>query len=97
LKGAKPPLDFENFSKKVVFLVSGDKKHILLLFASPRKILEKSPGGSTLEKILPTHMLAGMKESVSLSLQYMLPSSALFAKQFEDLQRRFNQHIQLRY
>jgi len=44
-KGSLAPLDFENFSKKVVFLVSNGKKQILPLLATPRKIVEKSPIG----------------------------------------------------
>jgi len=45
--------------------------------------------------------LGVMKRSVSVywkiarSLQQILPSSALFAKQFEDLERRFHHHIPL--
>jgi len=50
------PLDFENFSKKVFFLVSSGKKQILPLLASARKILEKSPCAAFLEKIFPTPM-----------------------------------------
>jgi len=38
--GGLPPLGFEIFSKKVVFLVLSGKKQIL---APPGKILEKSP------------------------------------------------------
>jgi len=68
LKRAKPLLDFDTFCKKVVFLVYGKKKQILLLLAPPRKFLE-NPLVAPLEKKLPTHMLAGMKETVSLSLE----------------------------
>jgi len=33
------PMDFENFNKKVVFLISSGKKQILPLFPCPGKIL----------------------------------------------------------
>jgi len=41
---------------KVAFLLSSGKKQIPPLLVTPRKILEKSPSGSPLEKILTTSM-----------------------------------------
>jgi len=35
--GVKAPLDFENFRKKVVFLISGGKKQLSPLLAPPWK------------------------------------------------------------
>jgi len=43
-------------AKKVVFLVSSGKSQISPLVAPIGKILEKTPGGSPQEKILPTPM-----------------------------------------
>jgi len=66
------------------FLISSEKKQILPLLSPPKKLLEKSPSGPSWKKSFRRPCtLGGMKESVSLSLQYILPSSALFAKQFK--------------
>jgi len=40
--GARTTLDFENFNKKVVFVVSSGKKQNSPLLSSPTNILEKS-------------------------------------------------------
>jgi len=51
--------EFENFSKKAVFLVSGGKKQISSLLAPLEKLLEKSTSGA-LEKCLPTPVHTSM-------------------------------------
>jgi len=58
-KGSREAIDFENFNKqKDVFLLSSGKKQISPFLALPRTILEKSPCGPLMEKILPTPMIA---------------------------------------
>jgi len=61
-RGARPHLDFENFSKKRLFswfLV--EKKQISPLLAPPGKFLEKSPSGPPWKKILPTPVYTGRR------------------------------------
>jgi len=54
--GGKAPWILKILTKKFIFLVLSGNQQISPLLASPRKILEKSASGPSLEKILPTPM-----------------------------------------
>jgi len=54
-------------AKKFVFLVSSGKNEIPPFLAPPRKILEKSPSGSSQKKIIPTSMIATVRYALLMS------------------------------
>ena len=64
------PFAFENFTKKVVFLVSSGKKQISPLLAPLQKVVEKSTGGHPLEKVLPPTMNVCHESRWSLYVHY---------------------------
>ena len=76
-QGGQGPLGFENFSKKIVFLISSGKKTDFTTFAPPGKILEKSSSAPFVENLLPTPMAASERQYTAAGGEVQAPRGGI--------------------